>query len=179
MIKLNLGCGARNFGSDWIHIDGGDYPHLDSNDIVDLPFENDMVDLIYASHVFEYFDREEGKEILQKWYSKLKPNGIIRLAVPDFEVIANLYSQKKYKLSNFVGPLYGRMKMGSTLIYHKTVYDFYDLEMLLKSVKYRNVKRYDWRTLEHYNVDDHSHAYLPHMDKDNGTLISLNIEAIK
>jgi len=29
MIKLHLGCGWRDFGSDWIHIDGGDYPHLD------------------------------------------------------------------------------------------------------------------------------------------------------
>jgi hypothetical protein len=27
--------------------------------------------------------------------------------------------------------------------------------------------------------DDHSQAYIPHMDKENGTLISLNIETIK
>jgi len=28
-------------------------------------------------------------------------------------------------------------------------------------------------------MDDHSQAYLPHMDKENGILISLNIEATK
>ena len=36
MTKLNLGCGWRNFGSDWVHIDGGDYDHLDYNDITNL-----------------------------------------------------------------------------------------------------------------------------------------------
>ena len=29
IIKLHLGCGWRSFGNDWIHIDDGDYDHLD------------------------------------------------------------------------------------------------------------------------------------------------------
>ena len=57
MIKINLGCGKRNFGKDWIHIDGGNYSHLDSHDIINLPYNN--IDLIYASHLIGYFDREE------------------------------------------------------------------------------------------------------------------------
>ena len=58
MIKINMGCGWRNFGQDWIHIDGGDYTHLDYTSIIDLrQFEDDSVDLVYASHVVEYFDR--------------------------------------------------------------------------------------------------------------------------
>jgi len=43
----------------------------------------------------------------------------------------------------------------------------------------RNIKRYNWKDTEHSKIDDHSQAYLPHMDKDNGTLISLNVECIK
>ncbi|HAI38830.1 MAG TPA: methyltransferase, partial [Maribacter sp.] len=39
--------------------------------------------------------------------------------------------------------------------------------------------KYDWRQTEHAKFDDHSQAYIPHMDKENGTLISLNIEAVK
>ena len=57
-MKLHLGCGWRNFGPDWVHIDGGDYEHLDYNDITKLPFDDGTVDLIYTSHVLEYFDRE-------------------------------------------------------------------------------------------------------------------------
>ena len=54
MININIECGWRNFGKDWIHIDGGDYDHLDYNNITKLEFKNESVDLIYASHVIEY-----------------------------------------------------------------------------------------------------------------------------
>jgi predicted SAM-dependent methyltransferase len=179
MIKLNLGCGWRDFGPDWVHIDGGDYPHIHSKDIIDLPFEDNSVDLIYASHVFEYFDRNEGKELLKKWYTKLKPNGILRLAVPDFEAMAKLYIEQNYPLSKFLGPLYGKMPMGDQTIYHKTTYDFNELKETLLYVNFKNINRYDWQNTEHASFDDHSQAYIPHMDKENGTLISLNIEAVK
>ena len=55
-MKINMGCGWRNFGDDWIHIDGGDYNHLDYYDITKLEFKNNTADLIYASHVLEYFN---------------------------------------------------------------------------------------------------------------------------
>jgi hypothetical protein len=64
-------------------------------------------------------------------------------------------------------------------IYHKTVYDFKDLKELLEEVGFRNIKKYDWRETEHSEFDDHSQAYIPHMDKENGTLISLNVECLK
>ena len=41
MVKLSLGCGKRDFGSDWIHIDGGDYDHLDFYDITNVSFKNE------------------------------------------------------------------------------------------------------------------------------------------
>ena len=82
-------------------------------------------------------------------------------------------------LSQMLGPLYGKMKMGDKTIYHKTTYDFESLNNLLIDVGMKNIKRYDWRETEHSEFDDHSQSYLPHMDKDNGTLISLNVECIK
>lgn len=179
MLKINLGCGKRDFGSDWIHIDGGDFPHLYSKDIVDLPFEDDSIDLIYASHVFEYFDRQEGEGVLGKWRSKLKPGGMLRLAVPDFQNMARLYAFENIALSKFLGPLYGKMKMGDKTIYHKTVYDFVSLQIMLRECNFREIQRYDWHDTEHAQFDDHSQAYIPHMDKKNGTLISLNVQAVK
>jgi ubiquinone/menaquinone biosynthesis C-methylase UbiE len=178
-MKLHLGCGWRNFGSDWIHIDGGKYEHLDYNDITDLPFADEAVDLIYASHVLEYFDRTEVLKVLTEWHRVLKPGGVLRLGVPDFEAMAKLYADGKCKLSNILGPLYGKMSMGDKTIYHKTTYDFLELESILESLTFKGVTRYDWRDTEHAGMDDHSQAYLPHMDKENGILISLNIEATK
>lgn len=179
MIKLHLGCGNKDFGSDWIHIDGGDYPHLHSHDIVNLPFEKETVDLIYACHVFEYFDRDEAIDVLKEWRRVLKRGATLRLAVPDFEMIASMYFEYGYDLSKFVGPLYGKIKMGDQTIYHKTVYDFKSLKEMLENNGFVYIEWYNrWKT-EHSEFDDFSAAYIPHMDFENGTCISLNVEAKK
>ena len=178
-MKFNIGCGWRNFGKSWIHIDGGDYDHLDSSDIYLKDYENGSGDLIYASHLIEYFDREEIIPLLKRWKNVLKPNGVLRLAVPDFDVCAKLYTDGKYPLDRFLGVLYGKMPMGDKTIYHKTVYDYSSLIALLNEIGMRKVKKYNWENTEHAQFDDHSQAYLPDMDKENGTLISLNVECIK
>lgn len=179
-MKLNLGCGKRNFGKDWIHIDGSNYTHIHSHDIVNLPFEENSVDLIYASHVFEYFDREEADDVLQKWKKCLKPKGILRLAVPNFDKYARLYADGKITLEQCLGPLYGKWKMTDTdTIYHKTTYDFKSLEKKLKSNGFSNIRLWDWNKVEHGTIDDYSQSYIPHMDKVNGELMSLNVECNK
>ena len=179
MIKINVGCGWRDFGEDWVHIDGGDYPHLDSKDVFNLPYEDNSVDLIYASHIIEYFDREEVVDTLSEWIRVLKPGGVLRLAVPDFEAMVGLYWSGQYPLDKFLGPLYGKMPMGDETIYHRTTYDFDSLKSVLESLGMKDINRYDWENTEHSEFDDHSQAYVPHMDKKNGTLISLNMECTK
>ena len=179
MIKINMGCGWRDFGKDWTHIDGGDYSHLDSKDIFNLPYENNSVDLIYASHVIEYFNREEVKDVLNEWIRVLKPGAKLRLAVPNFEAMIGLYWSGQYPLENFLGPLYGQMPMGEETIYHRTTYDSTSLKNLLSELGMKDIKKWDWKQTSHSEFDDHSQAYIPHMDKDNGKLISLNMEAIK
>ena len=57
--------------------------------------------------------------------------------------------------------------------------DFVSLKKVLESCGYSSVIKYDWRETEHATFDDHSQAYIPHMDKENGTLVSLNVECIK
>lgn len=178
MINLHLGCGRRDFGSDWVHIDGGEYAHLDYNDITKLLYHDNTVDLIYASHVIEYFDSVEIVHVLNEWYRVLRVGGTLRLAVPDFEKLMRVY-QNTGDIKNILGPLFGKMPMGDKMIFHKTVYDFKSLRSLLNSIGFKDVRLYEWRVTDHAQYDDHSQAYFPHMDKDNGILISLNVEAIK
>jgi len=180
MIKVNLGCGQRNFGKEWIHIDGSNYEHIHSHNIVDLPFEENSVSIIYASHVFEYFDREECIEVLEKWKNSLKLDGILRLAIPNFEVYSKLYSNGKITLNQCLGPLFGKWKMtDSETIYHKTTYDYNSLKRLLEESGFKNIRLWNWREVEHGNIDDYSQSYIPHMDKETGTLMSLNMECTK
>ena len=62
---------------------------------------------------------------------------------------------------------------------HKSGWDFETLKRDLSRFGFKNVKRYDWRKTEHFYIDDYSQAYWPHMDKENGMLLSLNVEATK
>ena len=181
MKKLHLGCGKRDFGKDWINIDGGDFPHLHQSDdtITNLHnFLDNSVDLIYASQVIEYFNREEIKGVLKEWYRVLKPGGVLRLAVPDFVKLKWVWEMTD-SIEYILGPLYGKMEMGDTTIYHKTCYDFRSLSKVLTNNGFKNPELWDWRETEHSQFDDHSQAYYPHMDKENGLLISLNVECIK
>lgn len=180
-MKLHIGCGIRDFGFDWVHIDGSNYPHIKYHDVTNLSqFRNNTVDLIYSAHLLEYFDREEVVILLNEWKRVLKPEGRLRLAVPDFRKMMSLYIDKDFRLENFLGPIFGKMPMGTKTIYHRTTYDFDSLSHLLMEVGFKNVERYDWRKTEHARFDDHSQAYMnPKGDKENGTLISLNVECIK
>lgn len=179
-MNLHLGCGKRNFGAGWTHIDGGTFPHINYHDLVDLPFADNTIELVYASHVLEYWDWQEAASlVLPEWRRVLVPNGILRLAVPDFTVMAKLYTDGVYPLDNFIGPLYGRMPLNDKLIYHKSVYDSLKLQQLLSMVGFSTIRPWDWRGVDHGKFDDCSQAYLPHMDKENGVLISLNMEAVK
>ena len=54
-------------------------------------FADDSVGLIYASHILEHFGRHQYEDVLAEWYRVLSPGGVLRLAVPDFEVCARLF----------------------------------------------------------------------------------------
>lgn len=182
MIKVNLGCGWRNFGKDWIHVDGGDYAHLSKKyKTIELyEFADNSIDVIYASHLIAYFDQVELSALLKQWFRKLKKGGVLRLATPNFEVMVELYNSCQVKLEDITGPLYGKMQMGEETIYHKTTYDCITLEKLLKEAGFNYTTPYNWKNTDHAQFDDHSQAYLaPKGDKVNGVLISLNIECKK
>jgi predicted SAM-dependent methyltransferase len=179
-LKLHLGCWHRHIPG-WVHVDLCDLPHIDHRASIDrLPFIADgSVDLIYCSHALEYFDRPKALEVLVEWRRVLAPGGTLRLAVPDFQALIQVY-QSTGDLSRVLGPLYGRMSIpttqGEQWLYHRTAYDERSLASLLTEAGFTNARRWDWRTTEHAQIDDHSQAYFPHMQKETGLLVSLNME---
>lgn len=176
-MKLHLGCGEKHIDG-FFHIDGFNHPNVDHvTSLDDLSFiQSETVDLIYSSHVLEHFKRERLKSVLKEWIRVLKKGGVLRVAVPDFEAICKVYSKNK-NLKEVIGPLYG----GQNYLYniHYNTFDFSSLKKILEECGLSSVRRYDWRKTEHSTLDDFSQAYIPHMDKENGILISLNLEATK
>ena len=179
-LKLHLGCGPK-FIPGFQHIDSTHYRHLSHcADVSNLSFYQDSsVDLIYACHVLEHFGRHEFKGVLSEWYRVLKPSGILRLAVPDFNAVVSIYQQSGLVdgLTGLIGLVSGGQRDSTD--YHKMIFDEPLLGQSLLEVGFRRYHRWDWRATEHASIDDYSQAYLPHLDKTNGTLVSLNIEAVK
>ena len=176
-MKLHLGCG-KCYIPGFIHIDAVDYPHVDHVATIDnLSFIQDgSVDLIYNCHVLEHFKRRDVERILRDWHRVLKPGGVLRTSVPDFAQICEVY--RLYgNLDLVLGPIFGRQDYLYNI--HNNVFDFATLSTLLTRVGFDGVKQYDWRETEHAEVDDYAQAYIPHMDKEKGMLISLNVESRK
>jgi len=106
----------------------------------------------------------------------LKTGGVLRLSVPDFEKVVEHYNNNG-DIEKLRGFLYGGQDYKEN--YHYCAWDFAKLKSDLLKVGFTEVRRYDWRHTEHCHIDDYSQSYLPHLDKENGTLMSLNVEAIK
>lgn len=176
-MKLHLGCANK-------HIDGFvnvDVRELEGVDVIDNiitleKFEINTADLIYVSHVLEHVGRREYMSVLQRWYDILKEGGTLRIAVPDFEMVVEHYNEHK-DLQALRGFLYGGQTYPQN--YHYCAWDFKTLANDLETIGFKSVKRYEWSETEHSHIDDFSQCYLPHMDKANGKLMSLNVEAIK
>jgi SAM-dependent methyltransferase len=56
-----------------------------------LPFDDGSVDAVYHSHLLEHFDSALAERLLLEVKRVLKPNGVQRIAVPDFEEAARRY----------------------------------------------------------------------------------------
>ncbi len=176
-IKLNLGCYDRKlYGFVNVDIRSDVEPDVVDNAFTLSKFEKNSVDLIYACHMLEHGDYGECESALKRWHEVLKPGGTLRLAVPDMEAhFAHYYYHKDLRVlhSTFWG------SQRHPYDFHKNGWDFKKLKEDLESTGFADVRRYDWRKTEHFYVDDYSQAYLPHMDKTNGKLMSLNVEATK
>lgn len=176
-VKLHLGCGSKVIDG-FVHIDILDLPHLDYRGRVDdlRLIKSGSVDLIYASHLLEHFGKHEVSGVLKEWARVLKPGGVLRIAVPDLGACAKLYCDG-VPLDTIFGLIYGGQR--DEYDYHKSGFDEARLTSFLKEAGFREVRKWDWRTTEHAHIDDYSQAYLPHMDKKNGRLVSLNLEGVK
>lgn len=178
--KLHLGCGGK-FIAGFLHVDVMPLPHIDitalAEDLYFLP--DDCVHLIYAAHILEHYNRKQYLEVLYEWYRVLAPGGVLRLAVPDFAACAKLYYEQGLKdgLTGLTGLIVGGQR--NDYDYHKMVFDEPFLTARLKEVGFVEVRKWDWRLTEHAELDDYSQAYIPHLDKESGLLMSLNLEAVK
>lgn len=94
MKYLNAGCGSHySILSEWTNLDFNSTTEnvIAHNLLHGIPFENESFDLVYHSHVLEHFSKEDGEKFIKECFRVLKWGGIIRIVVPDLEMIARSY----------------------------------------------------------------------------------------
>lgn len=90
-IKLNIGCGDT-FSQNWINLDLFPKPGVKKINVKKrLPFSDNSVDVIYHSHLLEHLEKPQAEKFLLECYRIIKPDGIMRIAVPDLQVICKEY----------------------------------------------------------------------------------------
>ena len=56
-----------------------------------IPFDSDTIDAVYHSHMLEHLDRDVARQFLLECKRVLKPGGIVRIVVLDFEILCQKY----------------------------------------------------------------------------------------
>jgi len=83
MVKLNLGCGVF-YKPGYVNIDLSEKDVADEvQNVAELKFESNTVDVIEASHIIEHFDIIHLPYVLAEWFRVLKPDGVLCIETPN------------------------------------------------------------------------------------------------
>ena len=174
--NLHLGCGAVNH-PEFINIDGLGYKHIHYVRAIDnlAPFGDRTVALIYASHCLEHFSHVRVNQVLQEWHRAIEPGGILRLSVPDFELLLDIYRDNDNNLAAIQQPLMGGQDYKYN--FHHVAFNRRNLTAMLKQAGFQTVRGWQPGTSSLTTFDDWSTKKMEYNGKQYS--ISLNLEAIK
>lgn len=114
-------------------------------DIRVLPFANGEFDVVFSSHTLEHFTRFEVGEVLDEWIRILKPDGELRLVMPNMEWAARHIVNKEIDV-DVMNVLYGAQTYNEN--FHKAGYTPQMLEQLLAN---KGFKKFMW-DFENYHM---------------------------
>lgn len=166
-VYLNLGCGSRT-SPEFINIDALPFgqTHLVS-DIQNLSmFPDNSVDMIYASHVVEHIPRNRLLGTLKEWRRKLKPRGVLRISVPDFDKLLDCYHVSGGDVNAVVNQLMGQ---DSEFNRHYSIWNYNYASRIFNQAGFSG-KAMFWCA----EISDH-HNFRDKANRD----ISLNLEVAK
>ena len=100
---INLACGDVYIKDDakWKNFD-----FIGGNNIIKvnllslLPINNSQADLVYCSHFIEHIPKRDVASFLKECFRILKKNGVLRLVLPDFRIMAQEYLFQRENKNN-------------------------------------------------------------------------------
>ena len=175
-VYIHLGCGDVN-SPEFINIDARPAPHVHYvRDVCDLSvFPDNYADLVYACHILEHIRRAAMKKTLWEWRRIIKPGGLLRLSVPDFDALLDIYRSCENEIDSITAPLMGGQENAWNI--HYSVFNSKYLSGLLTKVGFRSVRKWDPQKVDHHDFEDWASCTI--VVNGGNYPVSLNIEAGK
>lgn len=181
-MKLHLGCGEKRLPG-FVHVDIR--PEV-KPDIVSPAqslhtVRNSSVEEIYYCHGIEHLKYAEIQPAFREWKRVLALGGILRLAVPDFvslvDIYENAYNGASLKTIRYA--ISGGQDYPDNV--HYSVWDFFTLQDELNTAGFSDVQRYDARKWiwSVFGVTQKCAYHDWSIDRIAGMPISLNVTARK
>lgn len=93
---LNVGCGDRRIRG-FVNIDRTRGAELRRDVTRGLPYADDTVEGIFSEHFLEHLSRRDGLRFLRECRRVLKPGGVVRIAMPDLDVMVSRYQSEDWR----------------------------------------------------------------------------------
>ena len=174
-LKVHLGSGEINLQG-WINVDARKFKHTH---IIDQDFElkefnDESISEIYLCHVLEHFSFNDSNFLIKKLYKKLKKGGLIRISVPDFSKLQEIYEKSK-NLDQIKYAIMGGQNYEND--FHKSIYDFKILSELLNKANFKDA--IVWNSKKDFGIELNDWSNGAYNVNNKKIKISLNVKAIK
>ncbi|MCC6774875.1 MAG: methyltransferase domain-containing protein [Gemmatimonadaceae bacterium] len=138
-VYLHLGCGAVDH-PEFTNVDGRYAPHVHVVRALDdlSPFADGSIALLYACHCLEHFPHRRIPTVLAEWRRCLRVGGILRLSVPDFDLLLDIYLRTGRDVRKIQGTLMGGQDYAYN--FHKTAFNRSSLTELLLEAGFGDVR---------------------------------------
>ena len=126
---------------------------------------------MYSAHTLEHFPRNEVESVLREWVRVTKVDGVVRLAVPDFEQAIKVYHKTDKRIENILGLTVGGQSYDYE--YHYVIFDKTSLTGLMKRCGLTSIHKWAYQRVSHGDYWDYSQGQVFEIP------ISLNLEGRK
>ncbi|HEX4410989.1 MAG TPA: methyltransferase domain-containing protein [Xanthobacteraceae bacterium] len=145
---LDIGCGPNSHDEN-INLDYSWRPGVDvCCDITrGLPFPDQYVGGIFSEHCIEHISLRQAFGVFREMHRILRPNGHVRIVVPDLEIYISKYKTKQpmpYANLDVTADLYTPAMSINRIINehgHQFIYDFETLQTLLEACGFADVNK--------------------------------------
>ncbi len=175
-VLIHLGCGDIA-SPEFINVDARPAPHVHYIcDVTDLSiFADDYADLIYVCHVLEHVRHTTLGQTLWEWRRVLKPGGILRLSVPDFDKLLCIYEASRRDLRSIISPLMGGQEHGYNI--HYSAFNREYLSGKLIEAGFPEIREWNADLVSNHDFTDWANSSI--LRDGTAFSVSLNLEAVK